>query len=165
MNLVMARVDDRLVHGQVVLGCCPALGASRVMLCSDEVAADPLLARVYRAAAPPGIQVEILDREATRARLSSADDDRQPTILVAASISDLLWLVASGSPLTSVTLGGLHRRAGAREVWPGVYLTPTDLGDLRQLLGRRLRVQVQSVPGAEGFEASLPELDRRGGSS
>jgi mannose/fructose/N-acetylgalactosamine-specific phosphotransferase system component IIB len=156
MNLALVRVDDRLIHGQVVLGCCGTLSAGRLILCDDDVANDPLQRRIYASAAPPSIEVEILDRSETLRRLGELEAEGDPlaTVLVVGRPADALWLVRAGAPLDAVNIGGLHYREGTEEVWPGFYLTPEDREDLRALLSLGVGIVVQTVPGAPSTDAS-----------
>ena len=57
---LLARIDDRLIHGQVVVGCCEPLGARRILLVDDPVAMDPFQRKLYRAGVPPEVAVEFL---------------------------------------------------------------------------------------------------------
>jgi PTS system mannose-specific IIB component len=155
VNLILARIDDRLIHGQVVVGCAEPAHADRILLADAEAAADPLQATLYRAAVPPSIQVEVLDPDAAVHRLSEleAARDPHPTILVAGSPATMLRMVEAGAPIEVVNLGGLHFHEGAREAWPGYYLDAGQRADLRALLRRGVRIEVQTVLGAPCLDA------------
>jgi mannose/fructose/N-acetylgalactosamine-specific phosphotransferase system component IIB len=160
VSLLLARIDDRLIHGQVILGCCAQLRARRLLLCNDDVAGDALQRRIYAAAVPPEVDLEILDRttalQRLRELLRSGGD--AATILLVQSPGDLLWLLRAGVDLRAVNLGGLHFRAGAQEVWPGVFLTAQERADLLDLLRRGVRVTLQTLPTAAAHEATVAEL-------
>jgi mannose/fructose/N-acetylgalactosamine-specific phosphotransferase system component IIB len=156
VKLGLARIDDRMIHGQVVVGCCGPLHARRLLLCNDEVAADPLQRRIYAAAVPPEVEVEILDRPSTVRRLQDLDAAGQAAsaVLVVANPGDMLWLVRSGCALAEVNVGGLHfRRDRPEELWPGVFVGEVDRSALRDLLALGIRLWVQSVPGAACVDA------------
>ena len=57
---LLARIDDRLIHGQVVVGCCGPLGARRILLVDDPVASDPFQQKLYRGGVPPEVAIEFL---------------------------------------------------------------------------------------------------------
>ena len=156
MRLVLARIDDRLVHGQVVVGCCEPLRARRVVLCDDEVAADPLQSSLYQAATPPEIELEVLSLEAAASRLRELEEGgfAVPTILVVGSPQAMLALHERGVGLESVNLGGLHHRPGRVEHWPGIFVDEAELDALRELVRRGLSILVQTVPGAPAIDAT-----------
>ncbi len=148
MNLVLARVDDRLIHGQVAIACRDATGARRMILANGEAAADALQRQLYRAAVPPSVELEILDLQEAARRLRELDarGDQVPTLLVTESPQDMLALVEAGAPIRSVNLGGLHHHQGSRERWSGFFLDPEQEQAVRTLLARGIEVIAQTVP-------------------
>jgi len=155
MNLVLARVDDRLIHGQVVVACCPAMGAERIILANDAAAGDELQVRLYRAAVPPSIEVEILSLPAAAGRLRALEEsgDEIPTLLVVEDPGDMLTLVAEGAPVAAVNLGGLHHHANSEEFWPGFFLDASQVEAVRRLVEAGVEVYAQTVPGAPKVDA------------
>lgn len=156
MPLLLARIDDRLVHGQVVIGCCEGLRARRILLCDGEVAADPVLRGLFALATPEEIALEMLDEAATPSRLAEleASGDGAATILLVARSATMLRLAERGVPLQSVNLGGAHVRPGAEEMWPGFFVDADDRAALRGLIERGIAVRVQTVPGALCIDAA-----------
>ena len=156
MKLAMARVDDRLIHGQVVVACREATGARRLILANDEAASDAMQQRLYRAAVPPPAELEIhgLDGAARRLRELDEAGDEVPTLLVVESPQDMLHLVEEDAPISSVTLGGLHHHPGSRERWPGFYLDDEQEEAVRQLSERGIEVIAQTIPGAPSTDAA-----------
>lgn len=155
MRLALARIDDRLVHGQVIEGCCGPLRVHRILLANDEAANDPLQARLYRAASPPDVEMMVSTLEDAAARLLrwQRDDDGIVTLLVVENPRDLLELLLADAPIERVNLGGLHHRAGTREFWPGFYLDDDARDVLRAILDRGIGIEVQTVPGAPATDA------------
>lgn len=163
MALLMARIDDRLIHGQVIVGCCGPLRVRRLLLCDDGVASDPLQERIYAAAVPPEIGAEFLNIEdgARRLRELETTSGLEHTLLVVGSCENMARLAESGAPLERVTIGGLHHRAGASERWPGFFLDANDLARLRGLRRRGIAVELQTVPSADRLDLGS-ELDAHG---
>lgn len=145
----MARIDDRLVHGQVLVGCCGPLRATRVLLVNDRVAGDALEASCYDAAVPPDLELEVLAVAAAAARVAElAREAAERCVLVVGDPGDMLRLVEAGAPVDRVVLGGLHHRAGREEAWPGVYASAPEREQLRAIVARGVELVVQAVPGA-----------------
>jgi mannose/fructose/N-acetylgalactosamine-specific phosphotransferase system component IIB len=155
MSVLLARIDDRYIHGQVVVGCCNSLPTRRLILCDDAVAADPFQSRLYAASVPETIEVEILPVAETAERITDlADEERAHTIVVTGGCCEMLALCELSPQIEEVCLGGLHHRRDTREVWPGFFLDEEDVRCLRALLDRKIRVVVQSVPGARSEDAA-----------
>ena len=157
MALLLARIDDRLVHGQVVLGCCERLRAQRLLLCDDAVASDSVLQSLFALATPPHIELEVIGFEAAIARLRALEQSGAAavTILLVARCEQMLRLVEAGAGIVEVNLGGVHARDGAVELWPGFFLDAADRRALSAMLVRGVSVQVQTVPGAACVDAAI----------
>jgi mannose/fructose/N-acetylgalactosamine-specific phosphotransferase system component IIB len=156
MNLIGVRVDDRLIHGQVVVGCCEFLDVKRLVLANDEAAEDPLQSRLFRSAVPPSIELQILSLHdaVSYFRDLAESADREPTLLVLESPQDVSRLVDGGVEIDEVVLGGIHHHHESREIWPGYFLDDLQMEALRQLSKRGISIAVQSIPGA-------PRIDGR----
>lgn len=160
---IFARIDDRLIHGQVVVGCCGPLDSHRILLVHEGIAQDPFQQRIYAAAVPAGIDVEFLDVEAAALRLADLDERASSTtIVLTGDCRTMLRLARHTGRLARVCVGGLHFREGTRELWPGFFLDEEDRLALRELVALGVEVVVQSVPGNEAVAAS-PALEREEG--
>jgi PTS system mannose-specific IIB component len=154
MGIVLARIDDRFIHGQVTVGWSQKLRPQRIVLCNDEIAADPWQSRVYRSSVPPQIAVDIVSLEGGASALAR-DGAAERTILLAGSPLDMHDLLTRGLALFEVNVGGMHWVKGKQEMLPYVYVDHTDLDVFRALLGRGVRLSARPVPGAREAEIDL----------
>lgn len=157
--VALARIDDRLIHGQVTVGWSRHLQPQRILLCNDEVAADPWQARVYASSVPPSLDVAVLDRAAAAADLRGAAHGRRD-ILLTADPADMLALVRAGVSLPEINVGGMHYAKGKAELHEYVWLDREDLAALRALLEAGCRLFAQTVPGARDSDIEAEDLDR-----
>lgn len=147
MTLALARVDDRLIHGQVVIGWGRPLAAAFIVLVDDAVRASEWEQELYRLAAPPEIEVVFASVEEAAAALPAwiARPDRG--ILLTADVATMADLQArSGGGLEAVNLGGIHHRPGRTQRLPWVYLSDEEFERLRRLAAAGVRVTAQDVP-------------------
>lgn len=156
MPLLLARIDDRLVHGQVVVGCCEPLHVRRILLSDDQVATDSILRGLFGLATPAGVVFEVRKVDDTRARLEELERSGEAisTMLLVARSVVMLRLLESGASIAEVNLGGAHGGAQAAELWPGFFLEAQDRAALSALIARGVRVRVQTVPGAPSIDAA-----------
>ena len=150
MNLVLARIDDRFIHGQVTVGWGQKLRPERILLANDEIAADPWQVRVYAATVPSDVTVTVLPLADAAAVLRDPDDvasGDERTILLTGCPADMHGLVALGAPLERINVGGMHFASGKQEMLPSVYVDRDDLAVFRTLLRRGVRLAAQAVPG------------------
>ncbi|MDY0109195.1 MAG: PTS sugar transporter subunit IIB [Candidatus Krumholzibacteria bacterium] len=151
MKLVLARIDDRFIHGQVTVGWGQWLRPDLILLASDDIAEDPWQARVYASTAAPGTAVSVLSLgEAATALRQAPGGDREPprVILLTGSPADMHALMSLGVPLSRVNVGGMHFAAGKQQLLPSLYVDRDDLAVFRALLRQGVRLAAQTVPGA-----------------
>jgi mannose/fructose/N-acetylgalactosamine-specific phosphotransferase system component IIB len=143
MTPIAFRIDDRLMHGQVVENWIEALRPGLVVVANDRAAADPFTRELYAAALPPGVllAVEPLARAAARVRAFSGR-----VFVIAGAAADALALVAGGIAVTEITVGGIHHAAGKERVLEFVYLDAADRAALRELVAARIALVAQDVP-------------------
>ena len=162
MPLVLARIDDRLIHGQVSVGWSRKLQPHRIVLCSDEIAADPWQSRVYATCAPPGTAVSVLDRAEAVAAFGPAAagfDPDERTILLTANPRDMADLRRRGVDLPDVNVGGMHYAKGKVELLEYVWLDREDVSWLRYLVQAGTRLSAQTVPGSREVDLDDEVLD------
>lgn len=155
MALLMARIDDRLVHGQVIIGCCEPLAADHVLVCDRQVAGDTLRRTLLAAAAPPEIVVEFVDPEDAVERIRGLQaDDAHDSILLTRDAVTMASLVDRGIRLEAVVVGGAHDRPDTTERPDGWFLTDGERDALRTMVRRGVDVCFQPVPGSPAVDAA-----------
>jgi mannose/fructose/N-acetylgalactosamine-specific phosphotransferase system component IIB len=160
---LLVRVDDRLLHGQVVLGWGQVLAPRAYLIVDDEVASDAWEREAFLAAAPPGAELRVLGLEAFGAG-TTGDWPTEGTVVLLRGLPELKELVARGfRPEGGVNLGGLHARPGSREILPYVHLTAEDEAILTALLDAGVPLFAQDLPGSARLDgpALRRELTRR----
>ena len=158
MTVVLARIDDRLIHGQVTVGWRRYLEPQRILLCSNDVASDPWQAKVYASSVPPNMSVAIHDQRDTAVVLTAADSELCKTILLTATPNDMLQIIQAGVALPEINVGGMHFRKGKTELCEYVWLDRDDLVSLKSLLESGCRLYAQTVPGARESEITSEAL-------
>ena len=149
MPLVLTRVDDRLIHGQVVLGWGRPLGLERIVLVDDDVAANAWEQELYRMAVPAGIEVIFATVEHAARALAGWHGDRRRTALLTGGIEAMASLhAADGKALHRINLGGVHHRPGRTERLPYLYLSDEELASLHLLADDGAEIVAQDVPTA-----------------
>ncbi len=159
MSIVLYRVDERLIHGQVVIGWGHELRPARYLLVDDELAASDWEQELYRLGAG-GAAVVFASVTDARAQLEAWQTDGVRSILLARDIGTMRRLSEDGG-LTGevVNLGGIHHSAERVEVLPYLHLTAADRADLEALAASGVEVSAQDLPDAA--RVGLPALLER----
>ena len=144
MSLQLVRIDDRLIHGQVVAVWLRALGAKRIAIVDDATARDEFLREVLTLAAPQGVPVEVLGAAEGAVRLIELAAAPEPVMVLVRSPRTLLTLRQAGVPIEVVDLGGLGAGPGRRRLHRTISVSAAELADLRELerLGTRVEIQI-----------------------
>lgn len=148
MTIRLFRIDDRLIHGQVVVGWGQPLGAQFIVLVDDEVRASEWEQDLYRMGVPPEIEVVFASAAEAAARMSEWQADPRVGILLTGDIDTMAAVCARGSGVVHVNLGGIHHRPGRRERLRYVYLSDEEAQKLKHLASNGVGVTAQDVPTA-----------------
>ena len=147
MSVVLARVDDRLIHGQVVVGWARHCQADCIIVANDAVSADPMQRTLLPMAVPQGIEVGIYRVKEAAERLSGGAHASKRAILLFASPVDALGFVRFGGELSELNIGGIRLAPGKLQICKSVSLGPADREALDEFKRCGVEVYLQMVPG------------------
>ena len=162
MTLVLNRIDDRLIHGQVVVGWGQPLDVRFIVLVDDAVAESDWEQDLYRMAVPPEMEVRFHSAAEAIGLLDRYRTETAPGILLTGDVATMHRLVADGH-VRDVNVGGIHHRAGRTQHLRYVFLTPEEQGALRELAGLGAVVTAQDVPAARAIPLEELLQSREGG--
>lgn len=148
MPIVLYRIDDRLVHGQVVIGWGQALGIDFIVLVDDAVRQSEWEQELYRMAVPPEIEILFQSVAEAATALPGWLSDGRRGIVLTGDVSTMAELVNATELIPRVNLGGIHARPGRIERRPYVYLSEEEMAALRNLEEHGIKVTAQDVPTA-----------------
>ena len=156
MSVALVRVDDRLLHGQVLIAWGSALAVQRYLIVDDPLA-HSAFERSLVESCGGDVPVEILDLAAGAPRVVAEATRPGTSVVLVRGLPQALALVrgvrAAGGTLDLLNLGGAHHAAGKERVHDYVYVDAADRAALAELHEMGVRVQVQDVPVATPFEA------------
>jgi mannose/fructose/N-acetylgalactosamine-specific phosphotransferase system component IIB len=141
------RIDDRLIHGQVVVGWGQPLDVGYIVLVDDAVAQSEWEQELYRMGVPPTMDVYFETEADFPSHYTTYASDRRPGIVLTGTVSTMLHLAESLPAITAVNVGGLHHQPGRRQRLRYVFLTDTEADELSRLAARGVSVTAQDVPG------------------
>jgi len=145
MSWLIHRVDDRLIHGQVVVAWGARLRPRRMWVVDDAAAASPW-ERDLLAGAAPGVEVRVLTVAEGAAGHAEEAVAEGGALLLVRDLATARALVEAGAAVTSYNIGGLHYAAGKDKINEYVYLDDADRAHARALLDRGVALVVQDVP-------------------
>lgn len=155
MTIELVRLDDRLIHGQVVVGWGNALGIECIVLVDDEISHSKWEQDIYGMGIPGNMNLVFATVAEARTRMSEFRDAKYKIAVLLRSVKDAVRLCDGVDAIRSVNVGGLHMSEGRRERLPYVYLTDEEASMLHGLAERGVAVSAQDVPSA----APVPAAD------
>jgi mannose/fructose/N-acetylgalactosamine-specific phosphotransferase system component IIB len=151
MPLVLARIDCRLIHGQVVETWVPHTKANSLIVANDDLAAHTMLRSVMELAVPVGIRVRFCRLEEVVAAIAEADRARERAILLVSNASDAVKLRKEGAAFDLLNIGNLHFAEGKVQISPSVFFAPEDFEALRWFRSHGVSVCVKGTPFESGM--------------
>lgn len=157
MSLVLFRIDERLLHGQVIVGWGMRLGIDYYVVVDDDLAASDWEQDIYSAGLADGTPVEFVTVSEAIERFDELDGRDGRGALLTRGTAEMRAIARAGS-LTArrVNLGGLHAGAGRSRVLPYVHLSPDEIADLKDIDEHSRGVTARDLP--TGREVPLREL-------
>jgi mannose/fructose/N-acetylgalactosamine-specific phosphotransferase system component IIB len=155
MSVVLVRVDDRLIHGQVSIGWAAHLKPTLILVLDDDVAAEAWENELVCSACPESLRAEVttVAEGARRLAADAAAAGGGPRMLVLLrGTSEALRMVDAGYRPAELNIGGLHHHPGSRSVLPYVYVDGAEEADLRALAERGIRLSAQDLPGNRAYD-------------
>ncbi|MGL5697827.1 MAG: PTS system mannose/fructose/N-acetylgalactosamine-transporter subunit IIB [Kluyvera sp.] len=146
MDIVLARIDDRFIHGQVVTRWVKSFPAERIIVVSDSVAADEMRKGLLISVAPPEMKASVVTVD-KMIRAWHSDKYRGVTaILLFARPGDVLRLVEGEVNIDSVNVGGMIFEDGRQQITRSVSASAEDISAFRELNTRGVALELRQLP-------------------
>jgi mannose/fructose/N-acetylgalactosamine-specific phosphotransferase system component IIB len=145
MTLKLVRVDDRLIHGQVVAIWLKALGARRIVIVDDRTAADEFLREILELAAPPGVPVEVHDVERGTQRVRDLAAAPEPIFVLMRSPLTAVRLREAGVEFPLLNVGGMGAGPGRKVMYRNISASPEEIEAMRRLEEMGTTVELRIV--------------------
>ncbi|KAB8313528.1 PTS mannose transporter subunit IIAB [Erwinia endophytica] len=145
MKIGLARIDDRLIHGQVATRWTKETNVSRIIVVSDEVAADHVRKTLLTQVAPPGVTAHVVDVDKMIRVWNNPKYANDRVMLLFTNPTDVVRLVENGVTITSVNIGGMAFRQGKTQVNNAVSVDEKDIDAFKKLHERGIELEVRKV--------------------
>lgn len=146
MNIKLARIDDRLIHGQIVMAWTKTIEVKRIVVINDKVAADAIRKMLLETVAPPGIKVSVLSVKDGIAKLQDGSFADQNIMILFTNPTDVLAIKSAGVAINTVNIGGMGFSQGKKQLTKTVSVDDADIDAFRKLNSLGCSLQIQVVP-------------------
>lgn len=148
MNIQVCRIDDRLIHGQIVTKWIKEANAKMILVADDKAAADPMLQTILKFAVPAGISLEILNKENTVSRIAS-DTSTINVLMLVRNPKEANALLEMGLDLKKIIVGNISNsksKVGRTKLLDYIYVEPDDIQALQSMHDKGVVLEVKAIP-------------------
>jgi len=152
-NLEFTRIDDRLIHGQVVAAWLHAYGkVQHIIVIDDKTRQDPFMQEMFSLLVPSGVTIEILSiTEATEILKGGL---AKPTMIIVKVPQTIQTLINAGLDINFVNIGGMGMTPGRKKFFQNVSTSPEENEILKQLITKGIKVEIQIIPAQKKVDVA-----------
>ena len=143
MSIVLARIDDRLIHGQVMTSWLNYTGANKIIVI-DVTAKDSFLTMIIKTLVPANIVTQVTTVADSPAVIKGLQD-HDKAIILAKTPEAYVRLAQNGVTLTRVNLGGMGIKPGRKTIYKNISASEAEISQLKQLIDQGIPVEIQMV--------------------
>lgn len=150
-NILLTRIDNRLIHGQVAVTWSNHLGANLILVANDKVANDPVQQSLMDMAVKDTMQTRYFTIEKTINIIHKASAS-QKIFIVVKTPQDVLALVKGGVPIKKINIGNMHYEEGKEQIASTVSVNESDKEAFRELQKLGVELDIRRVPDEKGTD-------------
>lgn len=152
MGIVLARVDDRLIHGQVTVGWVRSHGIDLILVVDDRLAGDAMQQAILRVAAPPGVEVRACRVGEFLEAFGRGMYEGRRTMLLFTGPSVPLTLLKAGVSFQRLNIGGMRYMPHRRQLTKAVWVSAEEEAELKEIAASGVKVEFRMLPGDAELE-------------
>lgn len=146
MDVTLFRIDDRLIHGQIVTAWLQNSGASQILVADDQAGNDAFQKSLLAMAVPPGVDLTVLPL-AEASELLASDTTTTKTLLLARGPAQALELVRNGLVIKEINVGNLNMKPGKQKIITEMWLDADDVAAFKGLNEAGVGLEQRVIPG------------------
>lgn len=151
LNIVLTRIDDRLIHGQVVTAWAKITKANRIIVVDDEVAMDEFMVKILKMAAPRSFKIGI-HTIADASEILKGEDTGERVIVLVKTPKTIEALIENNVEIKELNLGGMGAIQGRKQFYRNISISDDERESFKSLERQGIHVYVQIVPDASAID-------------
>ena len=161
MAIVLIRIDDRLIHGQVAMAWTKMLGATVIVVPDNDAAVDPIQKSAMKAGTPIGVRSAIVNVADGAALINGPKIKNEKVFVVARGPETIVSLINEGVPVKKVIVGNMRMEEGKKRITKEVAANQKEWDFLKELDAKGVELIAQWMPGGDSknFNDILKKVD------
>ena len=152
MGMVLVRIDDRLIHGQVVENWMKFLKINHVVVVNDFVASDRMQKTLFSMAVPDHAKISILTIAQAKEAILNSQFEGDRAMLLLVSPQDVLNLINKGVRIKEVNIGGMHYSPDKKQILKAISVSKQDIQAFQELDKLGVHLEARMVPDDEKID-------------
>lgn len=157
---IILRIDDRLIHGQVLIGWGTRYPIKHFIVGDDEIAESDWEKNLLLMAVPPEFDARVYTIDQSRAYIEENLNSSELSMVLVSSPFQIEQMAEKGLPLRQINVGGIHFKEGRKEFLPYLFLNEKEVAAFKNLISKGYSFECQDVPS--GMKYDLEKILQKG---
>lgn len=144
MNITVFRIDDRLIHGQIVTAWYSYADATRIVVADDKAASDSFQQSLLKMATPKGVELQVITLEKARELLEN--EDAKKTLLLTRGPVEALEVLKDTDKIKEINVGNMNMKKGKQKVLDNLWVFPEDIEAFKLLSEKGINLEFRTIP-------------------
>lgn len=146
LNIVLTRIDDRLIHGQVMTSWVQFTGANRIVIVDEGVSKDKFIKSVISMSVPSGIKLDICDIESGSELLKGEPNEKEKVIVLCKHPDTIYALLEKGVTLKELNVGGMGANVGRGKLYKNISASSEEIETFKKIMNKDVKVTIRIIP-------------------
>lgn len=156
LNVVLTRIDDRLIHGQVMTAWVKFTGGNRIIIVDDLVAKDDFMKSMLKMSIPPGLKLDTYSVEDAAEVLKGDAFSREKVIILVKKPDVIYELLKMGVKFKEINVGGMGANPGRKKLYKNISASNQEREVFRKIIEAGVKVSIRIIP--DDKEVSVDKL-------
>lgn len=156
-KIVLARVDDRLIHGQVMTAWIQYTGGNHIVIVDDVTAQDDFTKQIMQMAVPAGIKLDIYNVQEAPQKINANQTDK--LIILAKTPQVFLQLIQAQVALPGVIIGGMGANKDRQKVYKNIFMSAIEKQAVQAIGAQGVAVKIQVIPDEKALSIEKVDLN------
>ncbi len=155
MSIKIVRIDDRLIHGQIVQGWLKTVDVDKILIVSDEVANDEMQKILLSMAVPSSVKLVIKNIKDATYEITNEVYDNDKLMILFSNPQDIVRMIDNGIKFQSVNIGGMHYAHGKKQLLTNLSVDKNDVVAFLKLIENGIELETRALPQDERYNAVI----------
>lgn len=151
MSLVLLRIDDRLIHGQIVTTWMKEVKSNVIIIANNALSKDEFTKKMITLAAPPHTKVIVNDLKQTVEEMQNGKYDNYRVLILVKTVEDVVVLYENGLEFNELNVGGMGAKANTKVIYRNISATDRQMQLLEDLKKKNVKIEFKIVPSEKGM--------------